>query len=178
MTSTRRRPLIPLLICAALTAAVAAAPTLQASAADNQASIAKKKKCKKKKKCGKKKKKGGGGSGPSGSDAALTPSPDGGPTFSTRPLSAGPQDRNFAFLNAGDQASGPVTATVSNGGPQVFTLVSNGCAGGVAGQATCLVTVRFTPQASGTAYGGMLTVTASPGGTASHTLTASTTVGG
>jgi len=74
-------------------------------------------------------------------------------------------------INNGGGTSGPVALSFTGTDGALFTTTTDGCTGmTLAGGARCTVTVKFTASSVG-AKMGTFTATASPGGTASATLT-------
>jgi hypothetical protein len=63
-----------------------------------------------------------------------------------RPSSAA---RTLTLKNAGDEATGPITALVSGPAAADFTVQQNACASGIAPQASCSLPLTFAPSAAG-----------------------------
>lgn len=68
---------------------------------------------------------------------------------------------DLTVTNIGAGMSGSLTTTLVD--TTNFTITANTCSAGLAGAASCTITVRFNPQAA-MAYSTMLTVAATPGG--------------
>ena len=75
----------------------------------------------------------------------------------------------FTISNSGGVASGALSVALTGANASEFAVVASGCAAALAPAATCSVTVRFSPIAAG-AKAASLDVSATPGGTASATL--------
>ncbi len=101
------------------------------------------------------------------SQAALTITPA---TQDLGSLVIGTMSAPFAFTvrNTGASPSGMITPTLAS---TDFTIASNGCTGTLAAGATCSISVQFTAATPAGAKTAMLSVAASPGGTAMSTVT-------
>lgn len=82
----------------------------------------------------------------------------------------------FTLTNTGDQTSAVPTISFTGTNAADFKVTANTCAAGLAGGASCTVTVADTPLAGGAARSGNLVATGSPGGSASSSLTSTTHV--
>ena len=101
------------------------------------------------------------------SQAALTITPA---TQDLGSLVIGTMSAPFAFTvrNTGASPSGMITPTLAS---TDFAIASNGCTGTLAAGATCSISVQFTAAGPAGAKTAMLSVAASPGGTAMATVT-------
>lgn len=107
----------------------------------------------------------GGGGGAQQARLALSPSAV---DFGAVPSGSPSEVRTFDVTNEGGSATGPLELVVS---PSAFERVTDGCATQVLQpSARCAFSVRFVPQGEGPAQG-VVTVSASPGGTATASLT-------
>ncbi|MCC6997925.1 MAG: choice-of-anchor D domain-containing protein [Deltaproteobacteria bacterium] len=85
-------------------------------------------------------------------------------------LVIGTMSAPFAFTvrNTGASPSGTITPTLAS---TDFAIASNGCTGTLAAGATCAISVQFTAAAPAGTKTAMLSVAATPGGTAMSTVT-------
>lgn len=107
---------------------------------------------------------GNEGEGEGEGEAALTITPTV-QSFGTIAVGSTSADADFTVTNAGTAASGVVSASVSGS----FVITASDCSAALDPDATCTVSVQFAPSAAGAASG-TLTVSASPGGSASSAL--------
>ncbi len=87
----------------------------------------------------------------------------------------GMQSATFTITNSGDASSGVPTVGVT--GSADMTVTSNGCTVAITASSSCMVTVKFQPTIAGDKTG-TLTVSASPGGSVTVTLTGKAIVPG
>ncbi|MCC6995135.1 MAG: choice-of-anchor D domain-containing protein [Deltaproteobacteria bacterium] len=74
--------------------------------------------------------------------------------------------QTFTVTNTGQQPAGAISTALGGSDAAQFTVTADGCMGQALGaNATCQITVRFSPSSAG-AKTASLTATASPGGTA------------
>ena len=74
--------------------------------------------------------------------------------------------QTFTVTNTGQQPAGAITTALGGSDAAQFTVTADGCMGQALGaNATCQITVRFSPSSAG-GKTASLTATASPGGTA------------
>lgn len=78
--------------------------------------------------------------------------------------------QTFTVTNGGQGSSGTVAVSLSGANQADFTIDSTTCGAALTSNATCTVTVHFTPSTTG-AETASLSATSSPGGTATSTLT-------
>jgi hypothetical protein len=78
---------------------------------------------------------------------------------------------DFTVRNAGAQASGTISASVTDTAD--YAITGSTCSGTLAGGASCKVSVRFNPTGQSGAKPATLSVTAAPGGTVSASLSGS-----
>jgi len=93
-------------------------------------------------------------------------------SFGTWPVGGTSGSTVFTVQNTGDEASGSVTSSLGGLNQADFAISGTSCGGSLAGGATCTVSVRFVPTASG-GRNATLNVSASPGGSASASLSGS-----
>jgi hypothetical protein len=104
------------------------------------------------------------GTGQIGAQISISP-----PTGSFGSVAVGATgQQTFTVSNGGDLSSGTPAVTLVGADP-AFMITTNGCTAAITGGKSCSVTVQFAPTTAG-AKTGMLTVTATPGGTASAAL--------
>lgn len=76
----------------------------------------------------------------------------------------------FTFLSNGTEATGPASVAITGGNPKSFAISSENCSGRVLQPGDlCTVYVRFSPRSTG-AKSATLAVSATPGGTATSSL--------
>ncbi len=77
---------------------------------------------------------------------------------------------SFTVTNTGQSASGTISASVMGSAASDFNIESNGCSSTLAAAATCMITVSFTPDTTAGQKTATLSVSASPGGSATSSL--------
>ncbi len=108
----------------------------------------------------------GTGADPAALSIAPTPHDFGGAV-----VNATSSNFTFTVTNLGDQDSGNITANLAGGDAAHFAIVTNDCDGQVlAANATCDIVAHFLPTSSGSKTT-TISVTSSPGGTVTSTLT-------
>ncbi len=79
-------------------------------------------------------------------------------------------ERSFTVTNLGGAATGALTASISGADASRFSITASTCSAPLAPAASCTLTVKFSPLGPG-ARAAVLSVTGTPGGSATASLT-------